>query len=309
MIHSRTDNTVNAYTVAFNKWKRWALLHQAAYLPAVPLTFALYLLSLIQADYTLAVIEKAYYGVKYFHTTLSLTDPTSSPLTQEMYEVAKRICKNQKKRKEPFTKDDLEKIYTHLTTPPPPSFQNYRTWTMINLSFVGFLRYDDMSTIRFGDIQFFPTFMKIFLESSKTDVYREGKWVQIAASASHLCPVTTLQQYLKMANITADGQRDQFIFRAITKTKTSAKLRKANRPLSYTRVRELLLQTCKSIGLSAKEYGTHSMRSGGASMVANAGLPDRLFKRHGRWKSDKAKDMYVKDNIDRLLSVTKSMCL
>ena len=56
-------------------------------------------------------------------------------------------------------------------------------------------------------------------------------------------------------------------------------------------------------------YGTHSMRSGGASVAANAGVPDRLFKRHGRWSSDKAKAVYVKDNVERLLSVTKSMCV
>ena len=32
-----------------------------------------------------------------------------------------------------------------------------------------------------------------------------------------------------------------------------------------------------------------------------------LFKRHGRWKSDRAKDGYVKDNIAALLSVSKNL--
>jgi len=52
----------------------------------------------------------------------------------------------------------------------------------------------------------------------------------------------------------------------------------------------------------------HSLRAGGASCAANAGIADRLFKRHGRWVSETAKDMYVKDNLEQLLSVTKSMC-
>ena len=56
-------------------------------------------------------------------------------------------------------------------------------------------------------------------------------------------------------------------------------------------------------------YGLHSLRSGGASAVANAGISDRLFKRHGRWKSDRAKDGYVKDNIISLLSVSRSLGL
>ena len=38
------------------------------------------------------------------------------------------------------------------------------------------------------------------------------------------------------------------------------------------------------------------MRSGGATAAANAKVPDRLFKRHGRWCSESAKDGYVKDS-------------
>ena len=34
----------------------------------------------------------------------------------------------------------------------------------------------------------------------------------------------------------------------------------------------------------------HSLRAGGATAAANAGVPDRLFKRHGRWKSESAKE-------------------
>ena len=42
-------------------------------------------------------------------------------------------------------------------------------------------------------------------------------------------------------------------------------------------------------------------------LSANAGVNDRLFKRHGRWRSDKAEDGYVKDNVEALLSVSKSL--
>ena len=61
------------------------------------------------------------------------------------------------------------------------------------------------------------------------------------------------------------------------------------------------------LGYSTELFGLHSLRSGGATAVANAGVNDRLFKRHGRWSSDKAKDGYVKDNLEALLSVSKSL--
>ncbi|XP_060579452.1 uncharacterized protein LOC132736355 [Ruditapes philippinarum] len=76
---------------------------------------------------------------------------------------------------------------------------------------------------------------------------------------------------------------------------------KGTSPLSYTRARELILDMFEHIGLDKSKFGLHSLRSGGASAAANAGVSDRLFKRHGRWKSEKGKDSYVKDDIDKRL--------
>ncbi len=56
--------------------------------------------------------------------------------------------------------------------------------------------------------------------------------------------------------------------------------------------------------------GLHSLRagsSGGASACANNNVKDRLFNRHGRWVTDSAKDGYVKDNIEELVSVSRSL--
>ena len=38
-------------------------------------------------------------------------------------------------------------------------------------------------------------------------------------------------------------------------------------------------------------------------------MPDRLFKRYGRWWSDNAKDGYIDDSADQRLSVSKSIGL
>ena len=61
--------------------------------------------------------------------------------------------------------------------------------------------------------------------------------------------------------------------------------------------------------LIKKNFGLHSLRSGGATAAANNGISDRLFKRHGRWRLEKVKDSYVKDNIDALISVTLGLDL
>ena len=79
--------------------------------------------------------------------------------------------------------------------------------------------------------------------------------------------------------------------------------------MSYSRTREIVLQVFVELGYLKNLFGLHSLRAGGASATANAGIGDRLFKRHGRWKSDQAKYGYIKDNLDSLLSGSKSLHL
>ena len=74
-------------------------------------------------------------------------------------------------------------------------------------------------------------------------------------------------------------------------------------------MRELILEKLSAIGLDSRKFGLHSLRSGGASAAANAGVPDRMFKRHGRWRSENAKDGYVKDSFQERLLVSQKLGL
>jgi len=49
----------------------------------------------------------------------------------------------------------------------------------------------------------------------------------------------------------------------------------------------------KQLGYPAERFGLHSLREGGASVFAIADVPDCLFKRLGRWRSEGAKDGYL----------------
>ena len=308
LVHARTDNTVKAYSSGFNTWKKWADTYSVEHLPANPLSFALYMLSLIQGDQNITKIRNIYYAVKFYHNTLHFPDPTSNEVVQEMLEVAKRLCKKKINKKNPITIEHVKQLLESFSSGGTISLQDLRTFVMILLGFSGFLRYDELSNIRFGDFIFHDTYFNTFIEESKTDVYRDGKWVTISGSGSELCPLRNLREYLERADIRGDNL-SQFIFRGIVKTKNGERLRKKNKPLSYTRAREIILKSITSIGLNERLFGTHSLRAGGATTAANAGVPDRLFKRHGRWLSDKAKDMYVEDDLEHLLSVTKAMGL
>ena len=62
-----------------------------------------------------------------------------------------------------------------------------------------------------------------------------------------------------------------------------------------------------NLGFSPEEFELHSLRAGGATAAANAKVPDRMFKRHSRWKSENAKDGYVKNDVRSRLEVAKSL--
>ena len=79
--------------------------------------------------------------------------------------------------------------------------------------------------------------------------------------------------------------------------------------VALARLRELVLEAFKDIVPDISAIGTHSLRSGGATATANAGLPDRLFKRRGRWASESAKDGYVQDSLSLSFRLSVSMDL
>ena len=86
-------------------------------------------------------------------------------------------------------------------------------------------------------------------------------------------------------------------------------LRQDDKALSYSRMQELFIQAFQSFVPDIKKFGLHSLRSGGATTCANLGISDRLFKKHGRWCSETAKDGYIKDSLPDRLSVSKYLWL
>ena len=100
------------------------------------------------------------------------------------------------------------------------------------------------------------------------------------------------------------------MFRSIHRNKSGvAELRSADLPMSYSRTREVVLQKIEEIGLDKSLFGLHSLRAGAATESANRGTKDCLFKRYGRWKSETAKDGYIKDSKAARLSVSQNLGL
>ena len=146
-----------------------------------------------------------------------------------------------------------------------------------------------------------PNYLAISIPKSKAGQFKQGSQIVIARSGAETCPVAMLEQYLARINTNLSSQL--FLFRPIA----GSRLCKLGH-LTYTRLRELLKNNLEELGFSSTEFGVYSLRAGGAT-AARRGMPDRLFKKHGRWRSETAKDGYIEDSLEQRLAVTEKLGL
>ena len=105
------------------------------------------------------------------------------------------------------------------------------------------------------------------------------------------------------------GQSDDFLFKPAFRSKHVSSLIHKNKKLSYTRTKECIVDKLKLVGPDLN-LGTHSLRASGATPIANSEtVAERCLKRHGRWKTEAAKDANVEDSLQSRLSVTRLLNL
>lgn len=157
------------------------------------------------------------------------------------------------------------------------------------LAYAGFLRYDEVAKLCCCDVQIGPESVH------PCDVQQDRPalfgWQCAYKQDQHsTCPVAMMEHYIQ-AGISLSPKL--WLFQVITSTKKSERLQ-PNGSLSYTRMHMLLLKKLTDLGYDKSHFSLYSNRAGGATAAAaNAGVPDRFFMRHGRWKSESAKDGYM----------------
>ena len=106
--------------------------------------------------------------------------------------------------------------------------------------------------------------------------YRDGAHVWLAKSDSVSCPFHLLNRYASAANL--DLSLCLPFFRSLHFHKVTSSYSWCPTGIRYTRTREIVLQAFAELGFPKHLFGLHSLRAGGASAAANAGVSDRLSK-------------------------------
>ena len=90
--------------------------------------------------------------------------------------------------------------------------------------------------------------------------------------------------------------------RVLAKTRLCHTLVSVNKPIHYSSVRDYFKSSFKNIVPDITAFSTYSLRAGGASAAANAGVEDRLFFLS-------ATNGYVDDSLVSRLSVSQSLSI
>ena len=242
----------------------------------------------------------------FFHNACGVSNPCKSAFLLAILEGCKRVAsKPSKLNRVPILPEHLVTLVNRFAT-PSASLGDIRDVCFCLLAFAGFLRFDELSRLRWSDISFFQDHIELYVSKSKVDQLGEGCTLVIASTGTPHAPAlccSVMPLWLGVILIRLSLFFKTLVFpllRVIPFSGTS---------LSYTRAREVVLAKFRAIGVDTSGIGLHSLRIGGALAALNSGVPDHVIKNHGRWKSDSAKDLYCRENLRRQLLATSRIGL
>ena len=114
---------------------------------------------------------------------------------------------------------------------------NLRTILLRILSFTRFLRFSEVINLMCSDIILKETHMSIFIETTKTKVYREGYWKRFYKLHSAFCPMKLFRKYIEA--VKTKESEEKFVFRKVYHNKKGFKLKDTDKLISYTTVRDI----------------------------------------------------------------------
>lgn len=313
---TRKPSTINLHATQFHKWQVYTKKLGLTTLPAKPLVVAAYLAEAAKGDSTASPTLNRCNAISYFSQLAATNNPLAHPLCQNIKEALKRKLGITGRKKTPLLRCQIiQMIHLHLSQ--HSELSTLMTCLHIALMYEGCLRWNDLAQLQFGDIVITPLFLRLFIQAAKTDAYREGQWITIESSHLQYSASRLLSSVL--ARLTYIWSNSDMQTKAIMYDRKPSK-ELVNLPLqdvpviffvqkgsetplffrktSYSQFLSKLKAWAISVGLRPQDIGTHSLRRGLASDWALQGIPDRLRREHGRWKSEKVADGYIDDSIN-----------
>ena len=200
----RASSSATKYAATYLRWKRWSRDQGLSALPASPYHFALYLRHLMSEAKTASPIESVVYATAWVHHLAGERSPSEHPLVKDVLAGARRLLAHHTSKNDPITVAQLEQLVNSKAL-SMASLLDIRSVLICLLAFAAFLRFDELAKLVAQMLSSIVKGVQLFIESSKSDKYRDSAWVAVAVSGKVTCPVNMMNGYLDKAQLSHDS--------------------------------------------------------------------------------------------------------
>ncbi|CAK5267110.1 unnamed protein product [Mycena citricolor] len=229
-----------------------------------------------------------------------------SPILQRLIRGIKRFHgERDRKPVQPITLPILTAMLAQLQPGITPGHTTLHA--AFTLAYAGFLRSGEITAgsgsgnaslnLKRSNVEFLPNFddcthIQLTLPASKTDPFRKGVTVSIAAAPGRsTCPAAALKRMFTEFPCSDNAP----LFEGLD-----------GKPLQYKAFVSGLRGALDRAGIKSDDFAGHSFRRGAASEAAAAGFSDYEIQMLGRWRSDCYK-LYIENSLSRILSLSKNL--
>ena len=244
-------------------------------------------------------------GVKWFHVLAGMETSQFDHVSLKLVlKGISRLRKHLPKQALPLTPEILQEIFAKLDH---TRVDDVSLWTLLIFGFFLMARksnlvpdsvnkFDQSRHLCLSDIILSENLVLVALKWSKTNQFGERQHFVplLAMPDSVLCPVKAFKQHIKIVPKHPNGA----LFCRVDRGRVV--------PMTYTKFQDRLKGLIASTGRTPEAYSSHSLRRGGATFAAAAGVPRHYIQQVGDWKSD-AVDQYLHNHLHSRVQAAQMM--
>ncbi len=269
--------TREAYGRQWSRYTAWCAEHDRTALPATAETVAEFASALADFGLGPASLEQAMSTIRRVHRHHGYPgrpDTAGARLVLRHHRRAWADAGHRVRQAPPLVVDRLRVL---VETSDPESTIGIRDRALLVLGFSLMARRSELAGLDVADVADVDEGLIVRIRKSKTDQDAVGVDVAIPyGSHPQTCPVRTVRSWL--ARLAENGVTSGPLLRSVDRNG------RIGSGLSGGGIRHIVKAAAARAGLDgAGEFSPHSLRAGGATAAAKAGVPTALIARHGRW--------------------------
>jgi site-specific recombinase XerD len=282
---SKANNTLRAYKSDFKDFGVFCSRHGLSSLPTEPKIVSLYLTHLSKNS-KISTLRRRLVSISMVHKLKGHYLDTKHPIIVENLMGIRRVKGSIQKGKKPILINHLKLIINSINEQNSNNTKKLRDKAIILIGFGGGFRRTELISIDYEDLEFVPEGLKIIVRKSKTDQFGEGMIKGLPYfDDQNYCPVINLRNWLEISKIKSGP-----IFRRFSKGSVLTDNR-----LTDQSVVLLIKEHLRLAGIENKNFAGHSLRSGFATVAADAGADERSIMAMTGHKTTQMVRRYIRE--------------